>query len=137
MTNTKESPVGFDNDFLNKIIVVYTLNLWFKNLVNLENLIFKDALWWHHNIIVVSKVDDLCKDILMEYHDAFYSRHMDITKTLKQVQIRFWLPNLRDDIKKYVNSCRVCQCSNAFITGLTSTKQVAKITMQYWCMWIN
>jgi hypothetical protein len=124
MTNTKESPFGFDNDFLNKIIVVYTLNLWFKNLVNLENLIFKDALWWHHNIIVVSKVDDLCKDILMEYHDAFYSRHMDITKTLKQVQIRFWLPNLRDDIKKYVNSCRVCQCSKASITKIVGLLQL-------------
>jgi hypothetical protein len=70
MTNTKESPLGLGNDFLNKIIAKYALDLWNKNLVNLENLIFKDALWWHHNTIVVPKVGSLCKDLLMECHDA-------------------------------------------------------------------
>jgi hypothetical protein len=76
-------------------------------------LIFKDALWWHHNAIVMPKVDSLCEDILMECHNAFYSGHMDITKTLKQVETRFWWPSLRDDVKQYVNSCDVWQCCKA------------------------
>ena len=83
MTNIRESPPGFDNDFLNKIIARYALNPLFKNPVNLENLVFKDALWWHHNAIVVPKVDSLCEDILMECHDAFYNGYMDITKSLE------------------------------------------------------
>jgi hypothetical protein len=44
MINTKESLLRFNNDFLNKIIAWCALNLLFKNLVNLENLVFMDAL---------------------------------------------------------------------------------------------
>jgi hypothetical protein len=57
------------------------------------------------------KVESLYEDILMECHDAFYSGHMGITKTLNQVETRFWWPSLRNDIKKYLNSCDACQCS--------------------------
>jgi len=127
MTNIRESPPGFDNDFLNKIIAGYALDPWFKNPVNLENLVFKDALWWHHNAIVVPKVDSLCEDILMECHDAFYSGHMGITKTLKQVETRFWWPSLRDDVKKYVNSCDVCQRSKASTTKIAGLLQPLEI----------
>ena len=35
MTNTRESPLGFDSEFLNKSIAGYTLAPWFKDLVNL------------------------------------------------------------------------------------------------------
>jgi hypothetical protein len=80
MANTKTSPPGFDNDFKNKIIARHALDLWFKNRVNLENLVFNGALWWHHNAIIVPKVDSLCEDMLMECQGAFYSGHMGITK---------------------------------------------------------
>ena len=132
MTNIRESPLGFDNDFLNKIIAGYALDPWFKNPVNLENLVFKDALWWHHNAIVVPKVDSLCKDILMECHDAFYSEHIGITKTLKQVETRFWWPSLRDDVKKYVNSCDVCQRSKASTTKIAGLLQPLEIPEKKW-----
>lgn len=132
MTNIRESPPGFDNDFLNKIIAGYALDPWFKNPVNLENLVFKDALWWHHNAIVVPKVDSLCEDILMECHDAFYSGHMGITKTLKQVETRFWWPSLRDDVKKYVNSCDVCQRSKASTTKIAGLLQPLEIPEKKW-----
>ena len=127
-----ESPPGFDNDFFNKIIIGYALDPWFENPVKLENLVFKDALWWHHNAIVVPKVDSLCEDILMECHDAFYSGHMGITKTLKQVETRFWWPSLRDDVKKYVNSCDVCQRSKASTTRIAGLLQPLEIPEKKW-----
>ena len=34
---------------------------------------------------------------------------MDITKTMKQVEIRFWWPSLGIMYKKYVKNCDVCQ----------------------------
>lgn len=132
MTNIRESSPGFDNDFFNKIIAGYALDPWFENPVNLENLVFKDALWWHHNAIVVPKVDSLCEDILMECHDAFYSGHMGITKTLKQVETRFWWPSLRDDVKKYVNSCDVCQRSKASTTRIAGLLQPLEIPEKKW-----
>ena len=62
---------------------------------------------------MVLVVGFLRKNILIECHDIFYSGHMDITKTLKQVETNFWWPKLRDDVKTYVNTCDVCQCSKA------------------------
>jgi hypothetical protein len=44
MTNTRKSSPGFDNKFFNKIIAGYALDPWFKDPVNLANLVFKDAI---------------------------------------------------------------------------------------------
>ena len=44
-TRERRSLPGFDNDLLNKIIAGYASDPWFKNLVNLENLALKDAIW--------------------------------------------------------------------------------------------
>lgn len=49
----------YDNDYLNKIFASVCFRFVVKSLVYLENLGFKDALWWHHNAIVVRKVDTL------------------------------------------------------------------------------
>ena len=62
---------------------------------------------------MVLVVGFLRENILIECHDTFYSGHMDIRKTLKQVETNFWWPKLRDDVKTYVNTCDVCQRSKA------------------------
>ena len=118
MTNTRKVPPGFDNEFLNKIIAGYALDPWFKDPVNIEKLVFKDAIWYCQEAIVVPDVGSLRKDILFECHDAFYSGHMGIAKTLKQVETNFWWPKLRDDVKTYVNTCDVCQRSKTATTRI-------------------
>ena len=89
LSRDRKSPPMFDNDLLNKIIARYTLNLLFKNKVNLKDLFFENSLWWYHIAILVSKVDCLRNDILIECHDVVYSGHMGITKTLKQLVANF------------------------------------------------
>ena len=96
MTNTRKSSPGFAKEFLNKIIVGYALDLWFKDPVNFAKLVFKDAIWWCQDAIVEPAVGSLRKGILFECHEVFYSGHMGIMKTLKQDDTNFWWPKLRE-----------------------------------------
>ena len=131
-TRDRRSCPRFDNDLLNKIIVGYALDPWFKNAVNLENLALKDVIWWYQDAIVVHMVDSFHNDILSECHDALYSGHMDISKTLKLVERNFWWPNLRNNVKSYVNSCDVCQCSKASTTRIVGLLQPLEIREKKW-----
>ena len=76
---------------------------------------------------MVPDVGSLRKDILFECHDVFYSGHMGITKTLKQIETNFWWPKLRDDVKTYVNTCDVCQRSKASTTRIAGLLQPLEI----------
>ena len=76
---------------------------------------------------MVSDVGSLRKDTLFEYRNALYSRHMGITKNLKQIETNFWWQELRDDVKTYVNTCDVCQCSRASTTRMARLLQSLKI----------
>ena len=118
MTNIRKSPPRFDNEFFNRIIIGYALDPWFKSPVNLARSVFKDAIWWCQDVIVVPVVGSLRKDILFECHEAFYSGHISITKTLKQVETNFRWLKLRDDVKIFVNTCDVCQCNKTSITRI-------------------
>lgn len=97
----------------------------------------------------------------MKCRDVFFIVDtMGITKTLKYLETRLWWPILRDNVKKNVNSCVVCQrnktsiikyvsllqsleipkkkwecVSLGFFIGLTPTH--AKGMMQYWYVWRN
>ena len=131
-TGDRRSSHGFNNDLLNKIIAGYALDPWFKNPVNFENLALKDAIWWYQDAIVVPMVDSLCNDILIECYDVVYSGHMDISKTLKLVKKNSWWPNLRNNVKSYVNSCDVCEHSKASTTRIASLLQPLEIPEKKW-----
>jgi hypothetical protein len=138
VTNARKKFLGFDNEFFDNIIAAYALDPWFKYPVNLEKLVFKDAIWWYQETIVVPYVGSLRKDILFECHDIYYSGHMDITKTLKQIETNFWWPKLRDDVKTYVNTCDVCQRSKASTTKIAGLLQPLEIPKKKWkCVSLN
>jgi hypothetical protein len=105
-----------------------------KNVVNLEDLFFKNSLWWYHNAIsfIIPKVNCLCNDILIKCHDAIYSGHMGITKTLKQLATNFWWPKVRNDVKNYVNKCDVCQRSKASTTRIARLLQFLELLEKKW-----
>ena len=64
LTETRKNPHGID-----KIIARYALDPWFKDPVNLAKLVFKDAIWWCQDAIVVPSVGIFCKYTLLECHD--------------------------------------------------------------------
>ena len=81
---------------------------------------------------MVSMVNSLCNDILIECHDVVYNGHMGISKTLKLVERNFWWPNLRNNVKSYVNSCDVCQSSKASTTRIVGLLQFLEIPEKKW-----
>ncbi|KAL7844775.1 hypothetical protein SRHO_G00233140 [Serrasalmus rhombeus] len=47
--------------------------------------------------------------LLNYFHDHPTAGHLDISKTLARLRLRFFWPKLRKDVKTYVLSCPVCQ----------------------------
>lgn len=62
---------------------------------------------------LVSMVNSLHKNILIECYKVAYNGFMGIMSTLKQVERNFWWAKLRDDVKIYVNNCDVWQHNKA------------------------
>ena len=87
----------------------YTSDPWFNTPSNLTSLKYRDGLWWRGTQVVVPDVLGLRRGILYELHDAPYSGHPGISKTLRNVQRLYWWHTLRNDVTDYVNTCASCQ----------------------------
>ncbi|KAJ9513207.1 hypothetical protein QJQ45_029305 [Haematococcus lacustris] len=63
--------------------------------------------------VVVPNDSELRNHILHEMHDAVYSGHVGINKTLERVSRVFWWNTMRDDVRYYVSTCDACQRDKA------------------------
>ena len=48
-------------------------------------------------------------EIYQLYHDSVMAGHPGLEKTLDGIKRLYWWPNMRQDIKEYVETCEVCQ----------------------------
>ncbi|KJZ70324.1 hypothetical protein HIM_10292 [Hirsutella minnesotensis 3608] len=51
----------------------------------------------------------LRNEILMLFHDDEVAGHQGGTKTCKRIQVQYYWPGLRRDVRRYVSTCRECQ----------------------------
>ncbi|KAJ9519415.1 hypothetical protein QJQ45_023059 [Haematococcus lacustris] len=65
------------------------------------------------DVYVVPNVLALREHILHEVHDAAYSGHSGITKTLQRLRAGFWWSTMREDVRHYVANCDACQHNKA------------------------
>lgn len=107
------APVASDGDVVRLMQQGYANDPWFVHTTNTSLLSFKDGLWWRGQQVVVPDVHGLRQEILHELHDAPYSGHPGVSKTLRSVQRMYWWPALRADITKYVHTCVSCQRNKA------------------------
>ncbi|KAJ9533992.1 hypothetical protein QJQ45_027094 [Haematococcus lacustris] len=63
--------------------------------------------------VVVPTDSELRNHILHEMHDAVYSGHVGISKTLERVSRVFWWNTMRADVRYYVSTCDACQRDKA------------------------
>ncbi|KAJ9528513.1 hypothetical protein QJQ45_020524, partial [Haematococcus lacustris] len=63
--------------------------------------------------VVVPNDSELRNHILHEMHDAVYSGHVGISKTLERVSRVFWWNTMRADVRYYVSTCDACQRDKA------------------------
>ena len=63
----------------------------------------------YFHVIYVSDKTVIKIKILHMYYDNFLTRHFEIKKTRSLLQRKFYWLNMLKDIKKYIQSCDVCQ----------------------------
>lgn len=59
------------------------------------------------NAIVIPK--DLINKIIISYHNSPLASHMDKTKTIKSIEIKYYRPNLIKDVTNFIKKCHECQ----------------------------
>ena len=67
----------------------------------------KSGVLQYDNLTVVPRT--ALPSLLGTLHDSPLSGHLGRNKTLRVIQERFWWPSLSDDVRRYVQSCIVCQ----------------------------
>jgi hypothetical protein len=94
---------------LEEIIQGYSQDPWFSESCNTNPLRQMGGVWYQGDQIVVPDIPWLKKQLLFELHDAPYSGHCGVTKTLEAVSRLFWWPRLRPDVESYIAGCEACQ----------------------------
>ena len=59
--------------------------------------------------LCIPRVETVINGVLGECHDSVLGGHLGVDKTLSLVQRGYYWPNMRDDVKAYVESCKLCQ----------------------------
>ena len=97
---------------LSQLLQAYPLDPWLRDAnsqestrlsTNSQGLYLRDSRVYVPNDTVIKN------SIMFEAHDAKYSGHFGVAKTLKLVERLFWWPNFRKEILHYVNHCPLCQ----------------------------
>ncbi|KAD5507846.1 hypothetical protein E3N88_15549 [Mikania micrantha] len=71
-----------------------------------------DQLLLYKGRIVMPATQDIRATILREAHDTPMGGHGGFLKTYKRVLLQFFWPNLKQDVRKFVQECLVCQQQN-------------------------
>lgn len=59
--------------------------------------------------LVISKTSTLIPTILHTYHDLVFGGHSGFLRTYKRLVGELYWHGLKNDVKKYVEECMVCQ----------------------------
>ncbi|XP_028776266.1 uncharacterized protein LOC114733022 [Neltuma alba] len=66
-------------------------------------------LYWRNHLVIPHDQPDLIKAILDEFHASVIGGHAGFLRTLHKVARLFFWPKMRQDIRIYVQQCRICQ----------------------------
>lgn len=100
-----------DERLRNRIVAGYSRDPFYLSAANTERLEKKDGLFYLHGRICVPHDLELKQFILRECHEAPYSGHQGIKRTLDAVSRVYYWPRLGAEVRDFVNSCMVCQRS--------------------------
>ena len=57
----------------------------------------------------IPRVDELISVILHDCHDSLLGGHLGVDKTLSYAQRYYYWPQMDKDVRRYVESCQLCQ----------------------------
>jgi hypothetical protein len=88
----------------------YAHDPWFSHKTNTSALTFENSLWWKNNCqLVIPNHGALREHFLHDAHDAQFSGHQGVDRTLNTLARHYWWPGMRQDVRKYVSECASCQ----------------------------
>lgn len=96
---------------LDRIAGAYAADARYGDRRFVARLVFDGKLrvWLRDGRVCVPNDVELKQDILHMCHDADASGHLGVNKTHGRVASRFWWPRMIASVKKYVQSCPICQ----------------------------
>lgn len=100
-----------DTPFVADCKAGYAQDPWFAEEANTAKFGLEKIgdLWYKGEALVVPNTGNLRHQCLHECHDAPYSGHFGVTKTMLTLKRSFWWPSMRADVQQYVSSCDSCQ----------------------------
>jgi hypothetical protein len=100
-------------DEMRPLKAAYDADPWFQDEANIFDLKRRNGIWLHGDRIVIPNSPAIKEALLWEFHDAPYSGHVGVRKTLKAIQQSFWWPNMAREVEDYVRTCHSCQRAKA------------------------
>jgi transposase InsO family protein len=67
------------------------------------------GLWEYYGRLYIPKDDKLRELVLSSHHDTPLAGHPGDAKTLEKILRTYWWPTIKEDVKKYVTGCPICQ----------------------------
>jgi hypothetical protein len=117
------------NDLLQSIKEGYDKDPWFNDEAHTRPFTRHNGLWYSKDRIVVPNALEVRNHILYEMHDAPYSGHTGVAKTLEHITRHYWWPHMRKSVELHVAACEACQrnkSSNRKPAGLLQPLAIPK-----------
>ena len=88
--------------------MIHELNEEINTSLNYKNQL-KNGIWYYCDRLVISKNNELCKQIIIAEQNAKLSGHFGFMKTYSNIQRKYYWRNMKTYITKYIKSCSICQ----------------------------
>ena len=106
------------------------LDKWLNTSKAAATLVKRGDCWYKGHRIVVPQ--DMRQQVLEELHDAPYSGHRGVTKTVALISEHFWWPKMREDIQQHVSTCAICQVTKAKSVRSSGPLQPLPVPNERW-----
>jgi hypothetical protein len=126
------SSVEIDPTVRARIIASYARDPFYSSPTNLERLEQHNGLYLLHGRICIPDDTTLRRRLLREFHEAPYSGHHGIKRTLDAAARVYWWPRMGHEVREYVNSCLSCQQNKVKNTRPSGLLQPLDVPSRRW-----
>lgn len=91
----------------------------------------EDLLYWKGRL-VISSLSSLQDKVLQEYHSSSIGGHAGVARTLARITSHFYWPNMKNDIKQFVQNCSIYQQAKSVNTLPAGLLQPLPIPNEVW-----
>jgi transposase InsO family protein len=114
----------------------YASDKWYSDPANTKDLLRQNGLWFRQNAYGYAKcvpaVRSVIRRVLKAHHDTAWAGHPGRDRMEDLVKRAYWWPGMSADIRRYVESCDLCQRSKPRAGPTPGTLQSLPIPAGPW-----